>query len=132
MISRDLEMPSNAVMLVDDERDIVLIFKRFLEASRYEVSGFVDPLMALEHLESNKGKYGPIISDIRMPGLSGVEFAMQVRGLDASIPTILMSAFEMALNDISPALNISSFLKKPISQKALTEIVARCIRVAAN
>ena len=132
MTSNELTMPSKAVILVDDEKDVGLVFKRYLEISGYEVFSFTDPLLALEHFKLDKSRYGLIISDIRMPKMTGLELASRIRELDRSIPIVLMSAFEKASMDISPSLNISSFLEKPVSTSALKAIVGKYIEVTAS
>jgi CheY-like chemotaxis protein len=130
--STGISTTPKAVMIVDDESDIVLIFRRSLELAGYGVFAFTDPVTALEHLKSNAGRYGLIISDVRMPGMSGIEFAIKVREIDASIPFILMSAFEMANLDIPPALNITSYLRKPVSPNQLKAIVSKYVTIAAK
>ena len=132
MTSNELTMPSKAVILVDDEKDVVSVFKRYLEISGYEVFSFTDPLLALEHFKLNKSGYGLIISDIRMPKMTGLELASKIRELDRSIPIVLMSAFEKASTDISPSLNISSFLQKPVSTSTLGVIVGKYVEVTAS
>jgi two-component SAPR family response regulator len=67
-----------------------------------------------------------------MPRMSGIEFATNVRKLDASIPIIFMSAFEMSSLKISPELNIAKFLQKPVSPSQLKQIVSKYVTVAAK
>jgi DNA-binding NtrC family response regulator len=49
---------ANSILVVDDELDIVLIFKRALSRQGYTVFGFTDPLLALEHFKANSADYG--------------------------------------------------------------------------
>lgn len=63
---------SNWIMVLDDERDLVSLFKDALESIGYHVYGSTDPLLALEHFTLNTGKYSMIVSDIRMPGITGL------------------------------------------------------------
>jgi DNA-binding response OmpR family regulator len=46
---------SNWIMVLDDERDLVSLFKDALESIGYHVYGFTDPLLALEHFTLNTG-----------------------------------------------------------------------------
>jgi DNA-binding response OmpR family regulator len=50
-----------------------------LQKQGFEVFGFTDPLLALEHFQINSRKYGLVISDLRMPGMNGYEFLKSQR-----------------------------------------------------
>ena len=117
-------------MVLDDEGDIVFIFRKTLELAHYGVFAFTDPELALEHFKINSDRYGLIITDVRMPGLNGINFAEKVRELSPDITIILMSAFGMAELDIQPELKITELLQKPITPIKLRETVAKYIKVA--
>jgi len=72
------DLAPKAIMVVDDESDILLIFKMSLERAGYAVYAFTNAGEALEHFKSNKDQYGLIISDVRMPSISGLEFASRL------------------------------------------------------
>ena len=61
-------MDRNSILILDDEYDIVTIIKTALEREKYSVFGFTEPLMALEHFNTNSINYDLVISDLRMPG----------------------------------------------------------------
>jgi DNA-binding response OmpR family regulator len=64
------------VKVVDDDYDIAELVKMALQRDGFEnVFTFTDPLLALEHFKVNREDYSLVISDIRMPGLNGFEFA---------------------------------------------------------
>lgn len=132
MTSTEIGMPSKAIMIVDDESDIVLIFRRSLELAGYRVFAFTDAIEALEHLKLYLDKFGLVISDVRMPNMTGLEFAAKVREVNASIPFILMSAFDVAMQDISPALSVAMFLQKPLTPSQLKQIVSKYVSIPAK
>ena len=68
---------SKSILLVDDDYDIVNLFKDVLESRNYDVNGFTNPLEALEHYKINCAQYGLVISDIRMPEMTGFEPAKE-------------------------------------------------------
>jgi CheY-like chemotaxis protein len=88
-----------AILIVDDEPDILSVLKKSLEDDGYEVYGFTHPVAALEHLKDNPEYYSVLISDIRMPGMSGFELARTVRSLNSKIKIILMTAFEVNMSE---------------------------------
>jgi len=49
------------------------LFSFFSTYIDYEVNGFTNPLEALEHYKINCTQYGVVISDIRMPGITGFD-----------------------------------------------------------
>ena len=82
-------------MIIDDEFDIVNIFKQGLERRGFHVFGFTEPTLALEHFQLNQEKYGLVISDLRMPGMNGYEFVKKVKEIRPEIKVFLMTAFEI-------------------------------------
>ena len=132
MTSTDIGETPKAIMVVDDEVDIILVFKKSLKLAGYEVFSFTDPVLALEHFKTNPAKFGLIISDIRMPNMTGIEFAAALREMTTLIPVILMSAFEMTSLEISPSLNITRFVQKPIMPAELRKLVSEYVPVMAK
>ena len=76
---------SKSVLLVDDEPDIVNLFTDLLNREDYEVIGFTNPLKALEHYKTNFARYGLVISDILMPGMSGFDLLKNIKKIDNTI-----------------------------------------------
>jgi CheY-like chemotaxis protein len=103
------------IILVDDEPDIVNVFGKVLQRDGYQVSGFTDPLKALDFFAANSKKCSLIITDLRMPDMNGIEFASQVRKHSPAVKLILISAFEMdAYNDRITSLGFSGIIRKPL------------------
>ena len=76
---------SRSILLVDEEPDIVYFFRyvleNVLENGNYDVTGFTNPLEALEHYKTNCNQYGLVISDIRMPGMTGFDLLKYIKKL---------------------------------------------------
>ena len=132
MSSTDNVNPSKAIMVLDDESDITLLFRRSLELGGYTVFAFTDPMDALEYLKINAERYGLVITDVRMPKMNGIEFANRVRTIIPSMSIVLMSAFSMADLEISPELKIAELLQKPVTATKLKEIVSRYVPLVQN
>jgi two-component system C4-dicarboxylate transport response regulator DctD len=122
-------MTANSILILDDEHDIVAVFKKSLELAGYSVFGFTKPLLALEHFKANSANYALIITDIRMPAMNGIEFVKEIRKLDKDIAIIVMSAFdlkELAIDkEQEPELKIAELLDKPIMVSQLKAIVSK-------
>ena len=104
--------------IVDDEDDIVNLFRDALGTiNGITVFTFTDPVMALEHFKLNKENYALVISDLRMPGITGTELIKELKKLNRFIRTILMTAFTINDNlfqEFAKKELINGFLQKPI------------------
>jgi DNA-binding NtrC family response regulator len=110
------------IMIIDDEIDITNLFKEVLINAGYQVEGFNDPLKALDECKINHEKYVLIISDVRMPRMSGIKLVKQISEIDNDIKVILMTAFDVTGEELKE-VKIQKFLNKPIYLKKLVDIV---------
>lgn len=105
---------SGRVLYVDDEETLVLVITRMLQRLGYTVTGFNDPRTALATFGASPQAFDVVISDLSMPGLSGLELARQVLALRPDIPFVITSGYlpdheqEAAL-----AIGVRAFLAKP-------------------
>lgn len=125
-------MPSSAfsIMVVDDEEEIAILFKRFLEKSGYNSVYFTDPILALDHFSKNNDKYHLIITDLKMPGLNGIQFANKIREYNKNVKILLITAYvvdEMLESRDFKEAKIWEMLEKPISFKELGPKIANLL-----
>jgi response regulator RpfG family c-di-GMP phosphodiesterase len=118
------------IAVVDDELDLVSLFRDALsQISDVIVFGFTDPNAALEHFRSNQEQYIMILSDLRMPGMTGIELIEKIKQLKPSTISILMSAFDVSNDQIfQESLKnkiLDGFLQKPIRISDLIEEVEK-------
>ena len=116
---------SKLILLVDDDSDIVNLFKELLENKNYEVIGFTNPLEALKNYKTNFAQYGLIISDIRMPGMTGFDLLKNIKKIDATISFFLMSAYDAINYSELEGIKIDGFIQKPIRIKELLSILEK-------
>ena len=115
-----------SILALDDDFDIISIIRQLLQRRGFNVFGFTEPSLALEHFKVNASKYRLVISDIRMPQMNGFEFIKKVKEIKPEIKVFLMTAFE--INDIEfrrvlPSTRIDEFIQKPISIERLNTLV---------
>ena len=125
----------DSIILLDDELDIAMVLEQGLERLGFRVSGFTDPLLALEHFQINSDQYGLVISDLRMPAMNGYEFVKNIKKIKPEVRIFLMTAFEINDNEfrkVLQAVDIDEFIQKPISFKELTRMVSKYINIEAN
>src|SRR4030095_6700023 len=118
---------NGSILILDDDFDISNLLKIALIKQGYSVFSFTDPLLALEHFKINHSTYSLVITDLRMPGMSGFEFLNDIKTIKPKINVILMSAFDMTgdveFTNYSKNYVIDGFIQKPISMKNLIIIV---------
>ncbi|HEU5447309.1 MAG TPA: response regulator [Nitrososphaeraceae archaeon] len=118
MVTDNSVSKSKHVAIVDDEDDIVKLFRDALGTiNGITVFTFTDPVMALEHFKLNKENYVLVISDLRMPGLTGTELIKELKKSNRFIRTILMTAFmtnDNLFQEFTKKELINGFLQKPI------------------
>jgi CheY-like chemotaxis protein len=127
-----MALDQKSVLVVDDESDILHVIKRSLEVQGgfHQVYAFTSPLLALEHFKLNYNDCALVLSDIRMPGMTGFEFIRRIKQINATTKVLLMSAFEIDDSELSMALGsimIDDFVQKPVSPRQLTSIIQRHI-----
>ena len=122
----EFTLERNLVLLVDDEIDILNLFKDVLNVNGIDARTFTNPELALEELEGNHAKYKLVISDIRMSPISGFEFIKKLRGIDPRIKVVLMTAFEIEPNQLKE-VHTDEFFNKPIEIDNLVQLVKRYV-----
>jgi len=85
---------THSIVVVDDEVELATLFKTFLENQGYDVVSFTDPVLALEYFKATEDKHSLIITDLRMPGICGIDLAKKVREFDNKVKIFLMTAFD--------------------------------------
>jgi DNA-binding NtrC family response regulator len=122
--------PLAKLLVVDDDPDIVLVLKMGLLKNRFLVNAFTNPEEALQSFKSNSESYCLMLSDIRMPGLSGMQLARKVKEVNPNVKVVLMTAFEIRDSEFSkvfPSTSVDGFVQKPISIKDLTNKILSLI-----
>jgi two-component system response regulator YesN len=112
-------MLTKAIVIVDDEADLVNLFSEALQLNSFKVCGFTNPLEALNHIEKNPEDYGLIISDFKMPVIDGNKLGTKLIHLNPNLKVILMSAYSDVKYDKEKFL----FVNKPITITQLIELV---------
>jgi DNA-binding response OmpR family regulator len=113
------------LMVVDDERDILRIIKRDLEADdiTFKVDVFHSSELALQELDNHpKDYYDLILTDIRMPKMNGFELYRRIKEKSPSMKIAFITAFEInkdEFNKVLPSIDVKDFIIKPISMSDL-------------
>jgi two-component system, OmpR family, response regulator ChvI len=104
-----------SILIVDDEIDITLAFKKGLESNGFLVDTYNDPVAALLNFKSDF--YDLLLVDVRMPKMNGFELYQEIEKVDKKTKVCFITAFEVyyhALREIFPTLEVGCFIRKPI------------------
>jgi DNA-binding NtrC family response regulator len=126
----DNNKPLAKVLIVDDDPDIVQVLKMGLVKNGFSVEAFTNPQEALQSFKSDAESYSLVLSDIRMPALSGIQLSKKVKEVNPNVKVVLMTAFEIRDNEFSkvfPSTQVDGFVQKPIGIKDLTDKILRII-----
>jgi YesN/AraC family two-component response regulator len=126
MINNSSEIDPIKLMVVDDEKDILRIIKRDLEANNnntFRVDTFHSSELALQAFDSRpKDYYDLILTDIRMPKMNGFELYRRIKEKNPSMKIAFITAFEInkeEFNKVLPSIDVKDFIIKPISMSDL-------------
>jgi DNA-binding NtrC family response regulator len=112
------------LLLVDDDRSILQILYDLLSEA-YECHTADRAEQALEYLEVET--YDVVITDISMPGLSGVEILRRVKERMPATPVIIISGIVGAKKHTLLAAGAFAFLSKPFQLEEIEDAVVRAI-----
>ncbi len=124
---RDTHYPLKPIWIVDDDQSIRFVLERALAREQLQTRLFSNPREVLAALEEATPQV--LISDIRMPGGSGIELLAQVRERCPDLPVIVMTAF----SDLDSAVQAFQggafeYLAKPFDVPKAVELIRRAMR----
>jgi len=123
------------IALVDDEQSILTSVSLSLESEGFAVDTFLNGLEALKAFESKKYDLG--LFDIKMPKMDGNELLAKVRSSKIEnlkeMPIIFLTSKDHEQDEIiGLRMGAADYIKKPFSQKLLTERIRTVLRIYSN
>ena len=125
------------ILVVDDEPDVEALFRqqfrRDLKAGRFTMEFAPSAPVALERaVEIRAPSLILILSDINMPGMSGLEMLPQVKAARPNVPVIMITAYgDEATKRKAAELGAAGLLTKPIDFGLLREEIEERLQRAA-
>jgi DNA-binding NtrC family response regulator len=114
------------ILLVDDERPLVLLGEEMLAAIGYEPVGFDKSSAALAALRADPDRFDLVLTDEVMPEMTGSELAIALHDIRPDLPIILMTGHRGLVEARgSRAAGIREVLKKPLLSADLAKGIAR-------
>ena len=117
-------MTNTPILIVDDEPGVLEGLKDFLEDEGYEVHEALEANEGLEVFRSVRPDM--VLTDLRMPGMTGIELIGEIRKLDRETPIVVVTGYgtlESAIDAIK--LDVFDFITKPIDLDSLKGTLER-------
>ena len=111
------------VLCVDDEPSLLSALASLLTRLGYRATAIADPREALARIRADPDAYDALLTDLSMPGLSGIELARAVSAIRPTLPVVLMSGFAPQDAELLAAAGIREPLAKPVQLASLTEVL---------
>jgi CheY-like chemotaxis protein len=118
--------PQRKVLVVDDDPVIGRSFDRVLTGKGYAVITARDGEEALRKLRDEK--YDVVFTDIRMPGMSGIEVAEKVKATQPWLPVVIVTGYGTDENEArARTAGVSGFLRKPLTPEMIEETAHQAV-----
>ena len=124
MMPNALEVSASEAIIyfVDDDRGMVSATSQWLTLSGFKVRAFADPTALVKVIKHSRPCV--VVTDIRMPGLDGIELMKLLHAKDPNIPVILITGHgDIPLAVEAMKLGAYEFLQKPFSPEKLLAVI---------
>ena len=128
-----MTITTKQILLVDDEKDILFFYSECLKSNDYQIISFDNPIEALNYLDKpeNISSCSLIITDYKMPQMSGIDLIKKIREKDMNykIKIMLISAYlkNNFLKDNPYLGKIDKILEKPLTLDTLKKGISELI-----
>ena len=119
-------MTATRILLVDDDDNLRWVTQTQLEEAGYAVTTAADGETALDAIDRERPEL--VVTDLKMPGMSGMELLDRIRSDDPDLPVIIMTAFGTIQNAVQAVKGGAyDYLTKPIDSEDLLLILKRAL-----
>ena len=117
------------ILVLDDDQDIQSFLQKMLLDSGFKLTTASSAAEAFQKIKTTGTRFDVILSDVRMPGMTGLEFLAEFKKLDLPIPVILMTAFGSVEAAVTAMKNGAfDYILKPINVNELKISIERALR----
>ncbi len=118
------------VLVIDDDAVVGRSFDRVLSDKGYEVSTALTGEEALKNMESTD--YDVVFTDIRMPGMDGIEVAERIKAKCPWTPVVVITGYGTDENEArASVLGVSGFVRKPLTPAMIENITLKALQEPA-
>jgi DNA-binding NtrC family response regulator len=119
--------PHERILVVDDEENVLILFKRVLGKEGYQVECASSAYEALKKLQDES--FDLVLTDLKMDGMDGLDLVKKWKTVNPAMPFIMVTAY----GTIQAAMNagkegVENFLIKPIDIEELKMAVKKALK----
>src|SRR5919112_2034998 len=119
-------MMKTSILVVDDDENLRWVTQTQLEDAGYEVVASPDGEAALRSLNGRRPDL--VLTDLKMPGMSGMDLLKRIRAIDSEIPVLMITAFGTIQSAVEAVKNGAyDYLTKPFDYEELVLSVKRAL-----
>jgi len=112
------------IAIVDDEKDMRQSISQWLALSGFDTETYSSAEEALKGLGNDFP--GIVVSDIKMPGMDGMQFLRKLKGVDSSLPVIMITGHgDVPMAVEAMRMGAFDFLEKPFNPDRMTELAKK-------
>ncbi len=112
------------IAIVDDEKDMRQSISQWLSLSGFETETYASAEDALKTIGSDYP--GIVVTDIKMPGIDGMQFLKRLMGQDSALPVIMITGHgDVPMAVEAMRIGAFDFLEKPFNPEKMTELAKR-------
>ena len=118
------------ILVIDDELDMLMLLRMIIEDNTdYEVETTNNPSEALKMVTEND--YDLVITDLKMPGMDGLELCDEVREIKPDLPLIMITAYgSLETADEAMKKGVADFITKPFRKDSILFTMNRVLELA--
>jgi excisionase family DNA binding protein len=114
------------ILVVDDEEAVLTLFRKAFERQDYDVDTAPDGATAIEAIRANN--YDLLVTDLQMPGISGLSLIREVRRVSAVLPVVVVTGRSTEASAIEALnLGVSAYLTKPFPMNSFMRAAHRAL-----
>ncbi len=115
---------SGKILFVDDEKDIIATGRGVLESLGYQVAATTSPHEALRLFEKDHDIFDIVLTDLTMPGMTGLELSEKLLKIKPDIPIVLCTGFSLGLTtERIRKIGIKQLVMKPMISAELADAI---------
>ena len=129
----EIQGGSGQVILVDDEEQVVQVTGEIMKNLGYGVVGKTSPQEALELFSASPENFDLVLTDLTMPGLTGLELSRRIKCIRADIPIVLFTGYsDLVSKEEAREAGIDEYCMKPISMRDLSNVLLKFLGKGAS
>jgi two-component system, cell cycle sensor histidine kinase and response regulator CckA len=116
---------SGSILFIDDEKAAVEMMTLMLSKLGFTIHAEKSPSRALALFREDPSRFDLVITDLTMPGMTGIQLAEELRTINPTLPVILMTGYGQNIDIALPLdqYGISRLMKKPVKLAQLASTV---------